>query len=633
MSELPASTTIQGIAYIMWVKETDDASSPDAIYAVVHKGNSKFGYQDFEYVCKVSNKKYFICNKINDGKADSTWEDCLYELKVKREPKGNPMIMTNRAYTFSEVAAIAYREKFFTCNEGLQHIAKKTKPSTAPVAIAKKQVSEEYSNILDDAKAMSDNLDEIKAACSNPLLKNPIIPGSNLKDHDTSKEVVDVELDEDLENMKERVALAESSAEELQVRNDKLEALVAELNVKLASSIENQKHFMAAGDKVTADLELLNEDTADKVAKKLESKLCKLESFGASFDDIRAKIDSLSTAMSCQTEATTAGFDQLVERVDNSNQALSEGIMATNDTLDQFGLACDKTSVDIPGCIKAMASAPPKPPSTKVCEYRSRNMKIIMACKCGCGYELQLDQVNQVVDDCEIEDHGAEPAAGVESGDKSGQHQTSKRGFSIDRTGGGNHGQHAYAQHQQQAEHQYQQQGRNVPVMVAAPPHPHLFDLSRISFTQPPPFYVTAYQGASVATPDKSALDASESDLDGPPKLNRKQKKAIKNKEYHAAKKLRLSAPQTEIPTRLSYRAPSTSGTVQRFVQQTSANPSGQSGSQERQEQRKGSNQAQRQAYNPPVGRRLAMAAATNITGGRMTNPQVWSNTRLYKSN
>ena len=169
--------------------------------------------------------------------------------------------------------------------------------------------------------------------------------------------------------------------------------------------------------------------------------------------------------------------------------------------------------------------------------------------------------------------------------------------------------------------------------MVAAPPHPHLFDLSRISFTQPPPFYVTAYQGASVATPDKSALDASESDLDGPPKLNRKQKKAIKNKEYHAAKKLRLSAPQTEIPTRLSYRAPSTSGTVQRFVQQTSANPSGQSGSQERQEQRKGSNQAQRQAYNPPVGRRLAMAAATNITGGRMTNPQVWSNTRLYKSN
>ena len=89
MSETQPSTVIQGNSYIMWVKDVDDLAAPDVIYAVVHKGNSRFGYQDFEFVCKTSNQKFFICNKINDGKPDSTWDDCLYEMRVKKAPKGN----------------------------------------------------------------------------------------------------------------------------------------------------------------------------------------------------------------------------------------------------------------------------------------------------------------------------------------------------------------------------------------------------------------------------------------------------------------------------------------------------------------------------------------------------------------
>ena len=66
-----------------------------------------------------------------------------------------------------------------------------------------------------------------------------------------------------------------------------------------------------------------------------------------------------------------------------------------------------------------------------------------------CGYELQLDQVNKVIDDRKMADHGIQPAAGVEVGDQSGQDRKRKRGFSIDCTGGGNDGQHAYADHTQ----------------------------------------------------------------------------------------------------------------------------------------------------------------------------------------
>ena len=81
-----------------------------------------------------------------------------------------------------------------------------------------------------------------------------------------------------------------------------------------------------------------------------------------------------------------------------------------------------------------------------------------------CGYELQLDQVNKVIDDRKMADHGIQPAAGVEVGDQSSQDRKRKRGFSIDCTGGGTDVQHAYADPtqdqqllQQHTEHQYQQ--------------------------------------------------------------------------------------------------------------------------------------------------------------------------------
>ena len=42
------TTIIKGKSYILWVKDADGNS--DTIYAVVHRGNSRFAFLDFKYV-------------------------------------------------------------------------------------------------------------------------------------------------------------------------------------------------------------------------------------------------------------------------------------------------------------------------------------------------------------------------------------------------------------------------------------------------------------------------------------------------------------------------------------------------------------------------------------------------------
>ena len=109
MSVLAPDTVIEGRSYILWIKDGDVETGPDSVYAVVNRGNSRFGYQDFEFVCKTSNKKLFFTNKVNDGQMGSTWAHCVYEMKVKKKPVGNPVCMTDRAYSFSEIVTWAYQ--------------------------------------------------------------------------------------------------------------------------------------------------------------------------------------------------------------------------------------------------------------------------------------------------------------------------------------------------------------------------------------------------------------------------------------------------------------------------------------------------------------------------------------------
>ena len=636
MSEIQPSTVIQGISYIMWVKEVDDPASPDAFYAVVHKGNSRFGYQDFDFVCKTANQKFFFCNKVNDGRPDSTWEDCLYEMRVKRAPKGNPILLIDRAYPFSELAAIAYKEKFFCSEEGLTHLSKRTKPTNPPVSNKRERESFEGSDIIDKVKAMSDDLDKVKASRTSKLPYNPLIPSGATKsfDHATLNDDEDeFDFDEDDENMKERVALAESAAESLKVRNDDLEAKLTELKVQLASSLDAQKSFMAVGDKATANLEILNDDTADKVAKKLEVKLNSIASLGTTMADILVKIESINNAVSCQSMNVAAGFDRIVNRVDNSNQALSEGIMETNDALYNYGLANDDASfISIPDSIKSLLSVlqgledrskNARVPPQKVCDYSKQNLPPLMICKCGCGYELQLGQ--------DLRGAGGHVGTGGPQADRGSE--SGQRGFSIDRTGGSHAGalvsdNHGLGHHQDVPK---QQQVVQSIVTEKARNPPHYFAQSKMSwnFSHPPPGYQVEtlpqvlHEQNAVVTPDNHGLAAGHGSMQEP-QLTRKQRKAIKNKEYHAKKKLRLSAHEDEVVASgsgMSYQG--TSGTSFTLVKvKQSAPPTTLANHPP---------VLPSQPPSPFVPPTVNPFAAPVRRFGRQSSSQVWSNARFDK--
>ena len=441
MTEIAPTTIVKGKSYILWVKDADGNS--DTIYAVVHKGNSRFAFLDFEYVCKTTNKFLFYTNKVNDGKDDCTWADCLYEMKVKKPPVGNPFYMTDRAYTFAEVAAWGCKNNLFPHPDGIAHLVKSTSPPSTSVPVKVPRVGGpavvnqalDNPGIIAAAKEMSDKMDQSKAA--NPVSAPSLIPCDILKDvvvdaqgnvvetardpADTvpvdPKEVIEIDgddapLGEDMENMKQRVAVAESAAEDLKMRNVELVNQVDVLNAKLESSLAMQKQFMAASDKTGATLEKLNDDAADKVTKSLASKLSLLTSLDTNLGSVLNKVGLLGSSiadipklvgehvaplLTSVSDVLATKIDKIESCIDTSQESIKSGIMATNETLCHFGFADDENAVNIPASIQSLLD---DANSTKIrkelvnqdCYYLSRQMIATFVCKCECGLEVQLDQ-------------------------------------------------------------------------------------------------------------------------------------------------------------------------------------------------------------------------------------------------
>ena len=386
MSVLTPDTVIKGVVYVMWVKDTKPYGDPDSIYAVVHKGNSRFGHQDFKYVSENANKKFMFCTKVIEGKEDPTWQQCLNEMKVLKAPTGSPVTLVDRAYSFVEVTTMAYSSKYFTSDEGLAHLVKKTSPAASSVPVPEPPLSQ--SSIIAGAKALSENIDLYRASDSglpsnqqpslipapasvvdtgsvNENAENSVVHGGNGGDGDTGEEVEI--LDEDVENLKERVVMAESANDALRQEREMLESKLTELGVQLKSSMEHQNQFMAAGDVSTMTLEKMNDDTADKVVRKLDAKLAVLPAVHGNMGTVLAKVAELTTAI--------ANVPNLLEgvssRIDTSHDSLSEGVSTTNDILSNFGMAEDENGLDIPACIRilmarseALVSAQVTAPST-----------------------------------------------------------------------------------------------------------------------------------------------------------------------------------------------------------------------------------------------------------------------------
>ena len=315
--------------YVLWVRETDAWGEEDLMYGFVHKGNSRFGHNDFKDVCVTKNQKIFFTNKVNDGES-ATFDECLEFLGEKQQPVGNPILLTDRIYSFAEAAKIGIEQKIFPNPAGVVFLAKRTKPPATAV-LAKPGENLGLKDMLARGKTLSDELNRQKTDAGNstsdqslallsglPFVASadtagvtvvdsvaaapaavslataasseassasgatPVLPSMSLSgdsnsnnsvvlgDSTATQESVDkMVLEAEIETWKRRAKEFEARYESLEDEATKLRNENTTLKTQLLSSQELQKGFMVASDKAVASNESMNADTADVVSKKV----------------------------------------------------------------------------------------------------------------------------------------------------------------------------------------------------------------------------------------------------------------------------------------------------------------------------------------------------------------------------
>ena len=111
--------------------------------------------------------------------------------------------------------------------------------------------------------------------------------------NDVETESIEI-LDEELENMKDRAVMAESRVDALELEKVHFLAQIQDLSAKLESSLEQQRKYVVAGDNAVLAKEAVNDDTAAKVTKSLESKLSLMPIMDKNLGGIFAKVAELS---------------------------------------------------------------------------------------------------------------------------------------------------------------------------------------------------------------------------------------------------------------------------------------------------------------------------------------------------
>ena len=405
---------IKGVVYITRIKDSKDYGAEECFFTIAMKGNSKVGHGEFEFICE-SNGKALFTKKVKGGKKDPTWEDCLEELEDATPPRGTPIVFTDRVYTFAEIAEAAYAHDRFSNEDGRTRLTRWTSaPKTGK-------------QIVETAKVLSDEMDQVRRNVDvdhvdgmNPFL----IPKGNLVyEQEVQEEVVDTVHDvidgesggnnEDFENLKERVALAESRASSLEEENEALVVQVAELKSQLESSLANQRQFMVAGDRSGAQLDAINEDCSEKTVRKLSPKLDLLEPLKVETDKISSVLeitpneeneDEITSIF--DTLVTKEDFSQREDALDVTSSTVKEGLLTIKDVLASFGLEDGAEPLSIPGILTQMFDmikniSPVNNPGpsdacnsqVKPCFFQTRGITGVFACTCGCGTELQADAV------------------------------------------------------------------------------------------------------------------------------------------------------------------------------------------------------------------------------------------------
>ena len=415
--KMDPNAIIPGIAYVIWVKEEDGYEANDGIYAIGFKGNSKFGHQDFQFVCKTSgNDKVFISKKVNGGTRDPSWDLCLKEMKVAKQPTGKPYCLTDRAYTFAEIAAFAYKERYFTSEEGLNWLEDRTAPSKAAAkASGCKNIAKQ---IINGAAVKSNEIDSLRDQ-NNWTSNSYLIPGNGNKvtlptdpainDRDTvpidiTEEVVSTNLVKDItdtttrEELIERVVLAETNVDSLTLENRELKLKLEKLTKQLKESKDGESKFMMVGDNATNALQSVNENTATAVANKLEQKFNVLSTVLNNVNATKGKVDQIYTLL-CNSEKEA-------EKNETFCDSVAESIYTVKETLNNFGFKEDEGGMNVPhtvtsilNCVQGQTPCVHGSGTTieekkKQCFYETRGITAVYVCSCGCGLEVQLENRN-----------------------------------------------------------------------------------------------------------------------------------------------------------------------------------------------------------------------------------------------
>ena len=554
MSVLEGSTIIKGVSYVFWMKDTSEYSAEDRVYGVVHKGTPKFGHQDFSLVAQKSGK-FFWSKKVDEEATDCTWKECVEALQFFKAPSGTPLTLTDKAYTFAEVATLCYEQKIFTSPEGMKYLAKKLK-----IKPSGDNDDTTDTNIILKAKEISDKLNNVKKNDKSVVPNSPLIPDSSIpvvkevitgEGNMETEEVIDIEGEgEEIENLKEATAQAESKYNALMEENINHLAKIKNLEAKLQSSLQEQQKYMVAGDTANKSLASMNDDTATTVAKQLESKLSLISGIDNNMSDMVTKVTEIRDATTQLPNVIKAlknlpavvysevrklvehhyvviedKLDYIESKADTSNASLNEGLLNVQDTLAAFGIEEgeeDEKTVDIPACIQSLvaaaemsdkeASSKPTGAPSKGCYYEEHRLIPTFVCKCGCGGEIQL----------------AVPAAAPPTPD--GSHGGPSQG-----------GIPQFLAHGNPQPQQVTQAAGQVSHGVAFQPGKQ-YTPRNIVESLPPyggQMYHTTLSGHQVTPP--TSLSTPET-LEDKSVISRKMKKQLKDQEFKARKKLKLGS-------------------------------------------------------------------------------------------
>ena len=470
---MDTSTVIPGPCYVIKVKPVKgDWPADDLLYGVVVKGESKFGFMDFQRLCEDANKRFYISFKVKEGKR-CTWKDCL-EMMEDRPPKGEPWLMSDRLYSFSEAAAVAYQKGFFTDQKGLATLGRLTAPSPSLKLVKlvtgsqeqapSTQYMMEMANQSSEALRNIQRSQDLPSALSSHGVSQLVADNRSIFDMVTEQDAVpkvasnvtvegvesgDVVNDEgaglsdgnrkegvgkmfytmveqmELESLKEVASVTAAKLEAADLEKDALLRQVSVLQGKLKTSEEQGAKFMAELDKHKRSLHLVNDDIAAAIVEKIGPKFAPLGSLAGVAKKTLEHVEAL---------AARSGDTDLKEfrvRVDSCFDSVCDGVSTIKDILGAHGLSEGEDEVNLPEAVKYMfemtrygaqsigTPTRDEPVQRNVCYYVINGSPAEMTCRCGCGYtEVRESFVDDADEDKEGDGEGVVDLTGM-GGDES----------------------------------------------------------------------------------------------------------------------------------------------------------------------------------------------------------------------